>query len=610
MLRALPLVIAILALALAPAGPAHAQRVMDIERFTPAPDGDGFLTIPGTRTPGPWRWNVALWLGYANMPLTLRLPTGERIGIVSDRIGGDLLFQLGVLGRFAVVVDAPVALWQQGDPSVLDGDVTPLQVIAIRDPRIAMRARLLGEDATVERERHEGEGLALQVAGTIPIGMENAFAGEGAPQLEASLIGDFHLLDFGIGANLGFRHRFAEPVLLGVPFRNELFFGVGIQIPAWFFDNRLLALAEVDVVTDAENAFGNVASTSVEWLLGIRGRLRDLDLSLAGGTGLTGGVGATTFRIVAGVSWAPRVHDRDHDGIHDDQDAGPCQTLPEDFDGYQDEDGCPEPDNDGDLVPDLDDRCPDAAATFGEDLDDDGCNDPNVDADGDGVQDGADLCADTREDADGHEDADGCLDPDDDGDGVLDEADACRAEPEDADGHADEDGCPDADDDEDGVLDEADACRAAAEDRDGHGDEDGCPDPDDDRDGVLDPDDRCADQLEDLDGRADEDGCPEPGGRAAWRRTGTPGQSDLVLEGTLRFAADGSLPATAAPALDQLARQLRSAWGTRLRIVIGRGTEPQAAALRAALETRAVDLQTVEIVNDPAVRGVRVVAVP
>ena len=48
--------------------------------------------------------------------------------------------------------------------------------------------------------------------------------------------------------------------------------------------------------------------------------------------------------------------DRDGDGIPDDKDRCPDQA--EDFDLFQDEDGCPDPDNDGDGVPDVADECP------------------------------------------------------------------------------------------------------------------------------------------------------------------------------------------------------------------------------------------------------------
>jgi outer membrane protein OmpA-like peptidoglycan-associated protein len=80
----------------------------------------------------------------------------------------------------------------------------------------------------------------------------------------------------------------------------------------------------------------------------------------------------------------------------------------EDKDGFQDEDGCPDPDNDGDGIPDVVDKCP---------------NEP--------------------EDRDGFQDEDGCPDPDNDGDGILDKEDKCPNEPETVNGIEDMDGCPD-----------------------------------------------------------------------------------------------------------------------------------------------------------------------
>jgi hypothetical protein len=98
--------------------------------------------------------------------------------------------------------------------------------------------------------------------------------------------------------------------------------------------------------------------------------------------------------------------DRDGDGITDDKDK--CPDQPEDRDGYQDLDGCPDPDNDADGVVDADDRCP---------------NEP--------------------EDKDGFQDDDGCPDPDNDADGIADPQDKCPNEPENKNGFEDDDGCPD-----------------------------------------------------------------------------------------------------------------------------------------------------------------------
>lgn len=52
---------------------------------------------------------------------------------------------------------------------------------------------------------------------------------------------------------------------------------------------------------------------------------------------------------------APRI-DRDEDGIPDAADR--CPTEPEDKDGFEDDDGCPDPDNDQDGVADAVDKCP------------------------------------------------------------------------------------------------------------------------------------------------------------------------------------------------------------------------------------------------------------
>ena len=65
---------------------------------------------------------------------------------------------------------------------------------------------------------------------------------------------------------------------------------------------------------------------------------------------------------------------------------------------FEDDDGCPEADNDGDEIPDAADRCPNDA-----------------------------------EDMDGFRDKDGCPEPDNDGDDILDADDKCPQEAEDKD---------------------------------------------------------------------------------------------------------------------------------------------------------------------------------
>ena len=70
-----------------------------------------------------------------------------------------------------------------------------------------------------------------------------------------------------------------------------------------------------------------------------------------------------------GLTWWFGSRDADDDGVPDDQDQ--CPGVPEDRDGFNDNDGCPELDNDKDGVVDGRDRCPDTPS--GALVDRDGC---------------------------------------------------------------------------------------------------------------------------------------------------------------------------------------------------------------------------------------------
>ena len=161
------------------------------------------------------------------------------------------------------------------------------------------------------------------------------------------------------------------------------------------------------------------------------------------------------------------VLDTDGDGILDTVDK--CPTIPEDKDGFEDHDGCPDLDNDQDGIKDKVDKCP------GTD------------------KDKANGFKDTKEDKDGFEDDDGCPDPDNDKDGIADIIDKCPNEAEDKDGFEDDDGCPDPDNDKDKICDNnaeiqkhlsryikickgSDKCPNKPENYNGYQDDDGCPD--------------------------------------------------------------------------------------------------------------------------------------
>jgi len=131
--------------------------------------------------------------------------------------------------------------------------------------------------------------------------------------------------------------------------------------------------------------------------------------------------------------------DPDGDGIPNKRDN--CPEDPEDKDGFEDADGCPDLDNDQDGIADERDECPGQAEDIDGFEDEDGCPDP--DNDGDGIPDTRDDCPGLAEDVDGFEDSDGCPDTDNDGDGIPDDRDECPDEAETKNDYQDNDGCPD-----------------------------------------------------------------------------------------------------------------------------------------------------------------------
>ncbi len=348
---------------------ARAQRNVDIERFRPAPDADGLLSMPSSRAPGHLRLSAAWWTSYAKDPLEL-----DDRALVGERIGTNLVLQLGIGGRASIDLDLPLVLYQRANTTGLMGssiDGSAIDGAAAGDPRLRVRYRVYGEPSDREG-RPDGFGLA--VAGTVSVGVGagDQFAGEEQVTTNLELISDFRLAGAGAGIVLGWRSRPQDRVLPGVTLRDELHWGFGFAMPLPS-EPRLQGLFEVRGQHDARR----IASKSrlyVEGNIGARFSTEQVSLTAAVGTGFTDGVGTPAVRALFAIAYAPSVKDTDGDGVPDEQDQ--CPRLAEDRDGFEDEDGCLDPDNDNDFVLDDEDRCPNEEAIEGRDEDEDGCTDP------------------------------------------------------------------------------------------------------------------------------------------------------------------------------------------------------------------------------------------
>jgi outer membrane protein OmpA-like peptidoglycan-associated protein len=411
--------------------------------------------------------------------------------LAQNSFQGTFSFNYGLFNRAVVGITLPVIL-MAGDEAFQTGPDGALYNSGKLDAQKFSTVALHGKFRLTRVDR--GPGLALAIQAGIPLG--------GAPRDLGADPGFWYwpqaILEqrlgatqfFKVGVNVGYRGhtgenpRFGndttgEPQLAEGAFEygNKATLGIGLS---------LRALDALDIVAETYGSYlmdgdsDEAQKLSQEFVGGIKLFIeKNSYLMMGGGSrAFSTGFEAADVRLILGFVFEPSIGDRDGDGYKDDQDE--CPDEPEDFDGFEDGDGCPDPDNDQDGILDVDDRCPN-----------------------------------TPEDRDGDQDEDGCpegkKDGDRDGDGILDSKDQCPDDPEDRDGFEDSDGCPDPDNDKDGIPDSEDKCPDDPEDKDGFEDQDGCPEPDNDRDQIPDGKDKCPNEPEVYNGFQDSDGCPDKG---------------------------------------------------------------------------------------------------
>jgi OOP family OmpA-OmpF porin len=458
---------------------------MDTHLFRPAMDSKGLFVTNGADILGKNDISFGLVLDYGNTLLKVPNLGQSNPELIRDSFQGTFQFNYGLFNVISVGVELPVSLMAS------DAQVTPAGGPVISGQQWgtsqldAQNLDYLSAHAKwriLRVEKGLGAAIAVQFGGSVTDAPKDAAADPGFWYWPHAIL-ERHFGRTGrvkIDLDGGYRGHTGTGTVLDL--RNGTY--VDGNLITYSGGIAVRVVDSLDLVAESYGTYltssgaTSAVKLSNEAVGGIKLFVeRNSYLMLGGGAGYTPGFEAANIRAFIGFIWEPSIGDRDGDGIKDDVDK--CPDEPEDYDGFEDADGCPDPDNDHDGIPDVDDRCP---------------NEP--------------------EDRDGDQDADGCPeggDGDRDGDGILDKNDKCPDEPEDKDGFQDHDGCPDPDNDKDGIPDKQDQCPNDPEDKDNFQDADGCPDPDNDKDGIPDVIDKCPNDPETFNGYQDEDGCPDKG---------------------------------------------------------------------------------------------------
>ncbi len=575
---------------------------MDTHLYRPAVDSKGFFHVNGTDIIGHNDFSFGMFLDWGHTLMRTADPDAPsaadpNVGadadglcdnpdecvaassgsgtkaLVADSFTGTLSASYGIKNIAVVGLSVPITI-MIGDPAYGIGATDNTYNTGQHNPQ---KVTTITPHAKIRLLRvQKGFGLALVAQGGIPIAKSPYdLAGDPKAWYWPRLVGEtrfaqnkFRLgMEVGYRGNLGSTSSFGRDVS-GNPQLKEGVLNSG-DLVTYGLGLSYRAIKQLDLVVEHYGTYLTSAGTdsgqrlSGEYLGGAKLFIEENSYLMAAGGSRAHFTGfeAADARVVLGFVYEPTIGDRDRDGYRDDEDA--CPDDPEDFDDFEDGDGCPELDNDNDGILDVDDRC------------------PNV-----------------PEDKDGNEDHDGCPEgekrTDRDGDGIYDDEDKCPDDPEDRDGFEDEDGCPDPDNDKDGIPDKNDQCPDNPEDFDQFEDEDGCPEPDNDLDNILDKVDQCPNEPEVYNGHEDEDGCPDKG------KVIIDGSNIVILE-KINFAtgSDKILPGSF-PIVDAVAATLKGHPEFLVIEVAGhadeRGqdeynlalTKRRAAAVRAALNERGV----------------------
>lgn len=383
----------------------------ELDQFRPTETTNGGFAISTADDLGHLRFGVQLYLDYANDPLVfetnLGTPNSESIQLVKTQLAGHLQLSLGLIDRLIVYVGVPYNFIVKSDASDFapGGPATGIPGLAgtiaggggMGDVWLGARGRIYGE-------RDDLVQVALQATlnfhtASIADGTQN-YRGEvgGKPSIggHPEVLVTFNLGDFvRLSTNLGYRIR-KDTTFLNLNLGDELTYGVGAI--------GQLAKGQVSVIGELFGRVGMSSGTGstkfakreespVEVLGGAKYHHKTGFVAGAGlGIGIQRGYGAPDLRVIGMIAFTMQEEtvaepiDTDGDGLLDPVDA--CPTEPEDMDGFEDDNGCPDPDNDGDTVLDVDDRCPMEPGP----VDNKGCPDP--DRDGDGIADRLDNCPD------------------------------------------------------------------------------------------------------------------------------------------------------------------------------------------------------------------------
>ena len=345
---------------------ANAQDSFSTLQFTPNPAQSlNLFNVSSAQILGNAEWGVGGMLNYADDPL-MTTQGSNTLSIVGSQLTLDVLAAVGLGGRLEVGGALPVVFLQSGENVPLLGVDGSDAGVGLADPRLALKVQFFTQ---ATNEDPSGASLAFLLDTYLPLGDPDTFRGDDGTRVHPRIALDYALSSgprFAVNAGCMVR---PSALLANLEVDDVITFGGGAAIP----------VGPVDVIGEIVGSASALADgvqeeeIPLELLGGARYHTEsDFDITYGLGVGMVAGFGAPDWRAFIGFDYErERCADCDEDGLLNVVDD--CPYDAEDFDEFEDTDGCPEPDNDGDGVLDIDDECPLAPEDLDGNEDEDGC---------------------------------------------------------------------------------------------------------------------------------------------------------------------------------------------------------------------------------------------
>jgi OOP family OmpA-OmpF porin len=382
-----------------------------------------FVAVGSAETLARGRLGFGLASTYLSRPIVIhvRAPGGSGSDqyAVNDVANGTFLWAYGVSDRLELDLALPLTYGQGGTGLAPITGGYGLSNTAARDLRFGFAYALVARTAEAPRtartpQAPDGLGIVARSEVSAPTGDRSQFAGENSGVFVPSLAAEYRAGRVFGGAEIGARIRPTSQLLgasIGTQILTALGFGFDVlpcsllaaELEAWALPT-LAEQSDVTISGSGPGVYGTVPNgkhiVPAEWQLSARTaplRGGDLAIQLGGGSAIPfGGDAVITqprFRFTLGVRWAPSGPVRqaaptaaEHApagqvppvDLHLASAPDRCTDEPDLVDGFENDDGCPDEDQDKDGIDDRLDRCPLVAEDFAGLAD--GCPETKADA--------------------------------------------------------------------------------------------------------------------------------------------------------------------------------------------------------------------------------------